>query len=124
MNYYDDLCPIILKTINLYSQSVYLYVRRRIACLSFISKLLSNYVDCPDVLSLINVLCFTVGWSVYAFLYCCSFTTISSHTSMHDIGFLFSSNLFPNLRIQEICCRAFKILGFICCISFEFKLSF
>jgi len=45
------------------------------------------------------------------------------NNSVKDLGFTLTRNLCPNMHIQIICCKAFKLLGFINRVSAEFHLQ-
>lgn len=44
-----------------------------------------------------------------------------SYTSVKNLGFILTRNLFPNMHIQQICYKTLKLLGFINRVSTEFK---
>lgn len=50
-------------------------------------------------------------------------SSINIVTRKIDLGILFCSNIDFHYHIEVVCCRAFKILGFVIHMTKEFKLS-
>lgn len=43
--------------------------------------------------------------------------------SIHDLGFTLTRTLYPLKHIEETCCKALKILGFVFRVTQEFRMS-
>jgi hypothetical protein len=62
--------------------------------------------------------------NLFKFTYFINNNSISSvNCSVHDLGFILTPTLIPNLHIDNIYCKGLKTLGFIMRISALFKLS-
>lgn len=70
-----------------------------------------------------RVMTFTCSLSTILFDYNISGLTIERIDNLIDLGFKLSSTFSPSPHITMITSRAFKVLGFIMCLSKDFKFS-
>jgi len=73
-------------------------------------------------LNMSHIMSFTRKHSVIILFYRLNNTEISRVETIVDLGFKFNSSLDPGPHINMICCKAYKMLGFLKILAHDFKL--
>jgi hypothetical protein len=84
----------------------------------------SNILGLSLNLSKCNIFTFYRSKSPIYYPYCIREINILRESNyISDLGFRFSNNLDMKLHIENICCKTFKILGFVTRLAKDFKLG-